>query len=117
MRTVLNILERWGVEGERSAHMLGTPKRTIYQWAQDLEGGGTLREPLGSDTLDRLAHILSIWKASMILMPSESAAIKFVRSPNTESLFAGRSPLECMLDGGIEDLAAVRTQFDAWLGR
>src|SRR5437867_1111688 len=49
LRTVLNILEKWGVAGERAARLLGTPKRTVYQWAKYVAAGGSLREPLGPD--------------------------------------------------------------------
>lgn len=116
LRTVLNILSKWDVAGERAARLLGTPKRTVYQWAKNVADGGTLKEPLGPDTLDRLSYILGVWKAAMIVLPNEAAAIKFLRSPNTSPVFAGRAPLDRMLDGRIMDLAAVRAQFDGWRG-
>lgn len=116
LRSVLNAFAKWGVAGERAATLLGVPKRTYHQWAKYVADGGSLREPLGADTLDRMSYVLGIWKASMILLPDEKAAIKFVTSPNTAAVFGGRSPLDRMLDGRILDLAAVRAQFDGWRG-
>jgi len=116
LRTVLNILATWGLNGEQTSVILGTPLRTVYSWREKIKNGGSLKEPLAVDTVERLSYILGVWEATMILLPSEAEASKFLQSPNESAVFGGRSPLQRMLDGQVADLTVVRRWFDGWRG-
>jgi hypothetical protein len=115
LRVAFNILEKWGVGGEKSATLLGVPRRTLYQWARNVDGDG-LREPLPPSILERVSYLLGIWKAALILLPTESAAVRFMQTPNRADTFGGRTPLQRMQDGRVTDLAAVRQWLDGWRG-
>jgi len=115
LRVAFNVLEKWGIGGERAALLLGVPRRTLYQWARNVGSDG-LREPLPPSILERVSYLLGIWKAALILLPTETSAIRFMQTPNRAETFSGRTPLQRMLDGRVTDLAAVRQWLDGWRG-
>jgi hypothetical protein len=68
------------------------------------------------DLQDRLSLILGIYKALQILFPAPLQSDGWVRRPSSSPALGGRSALEVMLGGGVEDLYRVRRYLDAQRG-
>lgn len=101
-----SIAEEWGLENEQQRMLLGSPGRTtFFDWKKRKKGH------LSKDTLDRLSYLLGIYKALHILF-SERSALQWLRNPNKDPLFNGRSPLDYMLSGHLVALADVRRYLD-----
>jgi uncharacterized protein (DUF2384 family) len=71
---------------------------------------------LSADTLERISHLIGIFKSINVLLPRAEAADTWVRRPNNAPLFKGRSALDYVLSGRFEDLIAVRHYLDAMRG-
>lgn len=103
------IVEKWDLTMDQAGELLGgVPRSTIYKWKT---GSGTLRQ----DELTRISYIIGIYKALHILLPA-SLADEWVKRPNDDFLFGGRSPLDFALRSGIPGLQQVRSLLDAARG-
>ena len=111
LRAFTNIADAWDLSVAEQLTLLGIGSRsTFFKWRRE-------REPrLPQDTLERLSYLLGIYKALQILLPDAGAADQWVRKPNSEALFGGRSALERMLSGQVADLYVVRQYLDAQRG-
>jgi hypothetical protein len=111
LRTFFRVADGWGLDSEEQRGLLGWPARsTLYTW----KAGRAVTLPY--DTLIRLSLVLGIYKALHVLYPDPALADGWVRLPNRNALFGGRTPAACMVDGGIETLTAVRRLLDARRG-
>ena len=70
---------------------------------------------LSSDTLERISYVMGIYKALHILY-GDKLADEWVRLPNANAVFNGRSPLAAMLGGGLLAMQTVRRLLDARRG-
>ena len=104
----LKIAELWRLSSDEQIKLLGSPARSTYfKWKKD---GGVIP----ADTLERISHILSIFKALEILIPDADAADSWVRREN--DYFDGQSALNVMLGGQVVDIYRVRQYLDAQRG-
>jgi Protein of unknown function (DUF2384) len=111
LRAFARIAEVWGLSVAEQQRLLGvTSRSTYFKWKKDPH----VRLP--RDTLERLSYLLGIYKALQILLPQAHAADEWVRRPNQEPLFGGRSALERMLSGNVADLYLVRQYLDSQRG-
>jgi Protein of unknown function (DUF2384) len=102
------IADKWGLSTDEQLNLLGSPGRsTFFKWKK--EGGS-----LPKDTLERVSHILSIYKCLEILFPVPERADSWVKKPN--EYFQGMSALEVMLGGQVVDIYRVRQYLDAQRG-
>ncbi len=111
LRAFVRIAEAWGLTVAEQLRLLGIGSRsTFFKWRRE-------QDPrLPQDTLERLSYLLGIYKSLQILLPDPRAADEWVRKPNNEPLFGGRSALERMLSGQVADLYVVRQYLDAQRG-
>jgi hypothetical protein len=111
LRAFANIAEAWGLTVVEQLTLLGIASRsTFFKWRRE-------RHPrLPADTLERLSYLLGIYKSLQILLPDAAAADGWVRRPNSDPLFGGRSALDRMLSGQVADLYIVRQFLDAERG-
>ena len=108
LRTFLRIVDLWGLSVAEQMTLLGVSGRpTFLKWRTDPN------VVLPRDTLERISHVLGIYRALQTLLPDEWAADAWIRRPNTASLFGGRSALESMLSGQVADLFVVRQYLDS----
>ncbi len=111
LRAFVRIAELWGLSVAEQLTLLGIQSRSTYfKWR---------KEPLARlprDTLERLSYLLGIYKALQLLLPSTQAADEWIRRPNAEPLFGGRSALDRMLSGNVADLYLVRQYLDSQRG-
>jgi len=67
---------------------------------------------LDADRLTRVSYVVGIYKALRILH-SDAIAGEWVRLPNRNPIFGGRTPLEYMIRGGLPAMQTVRRLLDA----
>lgn len=109
LKAFFNLAAEWSLSVEEQLTLLGRPgKRTLYRW----KAGDVASLP--PDTLERISVLLGIYKALEILLPVPGRAQAWVRRAN--EAFGGRSALEVMLGGKVDDLYQVRRHLDAWRG-
>jgi uncharacterized protein (DUF2384 family) len=102
----------WGLTTSDQRTLLGfIPESTYFKY---LKNPNAAR--LSPDTLERISHVLGIFKSLNVLLPRQEAADTWIRRPNDAPLFKGRTALEYMLSGRFEDLVAVRHYLDAMRG-
>jgi hypothetical protein len=70
---------------------------------------------LDQDKLQRVSLLVGIFKALNILH-SEKLADAWVSLPNRNRIFAGQTPLQFMVKGGLPNMLVVRRLLDARRG-
>jgi uncharacterized protein (DUF2384 family) len=102
------LAEIWDLSTDQQMKLLGSPARSTYfRWRKD---GGDV----SADTLERISHLGSVYKALSILLDSPEAAVRWIRRPNR--YFEGASALDIMLSGNLSDIIRVRQYVDAQRG-
>ena len=108
MESFTAIADAWRIGNEDQIKLLGSPGRsTFFKWKK--EGGSLPR-----DAIERISHLVSIYKALQILIPNEEAADTWVHRPN--KYFGGASALEVMLGGDVADIYRIRQYLDVQRG-
>lgn len=107
IRAFFRIGEAWGLTLEEKMDLLGMGCQASLQQAH--EAG------LNLDQVERISHILAIYRALRTLLPSDAQANAWVKRPNQAPLFEGRSALEVMQQG-LGGLRAVRDYLCAQCG-
>lgn len=111
LKAFFKIAELWALSVEDQMTLLGlTTRSTFFNWQKDPEVS------VPKDTLERISYVLGIYKALQILLPNDRAADGWIRRPNANPLFAGKSALDRMLSGQVADLYTVRQYLDAQRG-
>ena len=117
LRAAMRIFAAWNLEDAAASTLLGgVGLSTLRRWRRDLETGHEAKIDVRRDLTDRLSLILGIYKALQILFPSTAQADAWVSRKNSNPIFGGRSALDVMLDGGMDDLYRVRRFLDAQRG-
>jgi Antitoxin Xre-like helix-turn-helix domain/Antitoxin Xre/MbcA/ParS C-terminal toxin-binding domain len=110
LKAFFNIVARWQVRDEDARALLGgVSNGPYYQMKKDPD------RVLDADTLLRISYLVGIFKALQILH-SEPLADEWIRLPNANRIFAGRTPLAYMLAGGLPAMQTVRRLLDARRG-
>jgi hypothetical protein len=103
-------MEKWQIRDEDARQLLGgVSNGAFYQMKQNPN------RVLDQDRLLRVSYLIGIFKSLNILYSSRLAD-QWVRLPNTNPIFAGRPPLEYMLQGGTPAMEIVRRLLDARRG-
>ncbi|MBK6973003.1 MAG: DUF2384 domain-containing protein [Sterolibacteriaceae bacterium] len=102
------IIDRWGVRDEDARGLLGGVTNGPY-YAMKKNPEGRL---LDSDRLLRISYLIGIFKALNVLH-GKKLADEWVRLPNTNRVFGGRTPLVYMMSGGTPAMQTVRRLLDA----
>jgi uncharacterized protein (DUF2384 family) len=111
LRAFEHIAALWHLSVAEQLTLLGIQSRSTYfKWRKEAQ------PRLPRDTLERLSYLLGIYKALQLLLPTSQAADEWIRRPNSEPLFGGRSALDRMLSGHVVDLFHVRQYLDAQRG-
>jgi uncharacterized protein (DUF2384 family) len=110
IRAFLNIMEKWGVRDEDSRVLLGgISNGQFYDMKKKPE------RTLDADMLTRISYLVGIFKALNILH-SETLADAWIKRPNSNRIFGGRTPLAYMMTGGLPAMQVVRRLVDARRG-
>jgi hypothetical protein len=111
MRTFFNVAEAWQLSNEEQRSLLGwPPPSTFYKY----KAGRVATLPY--DMLIRISLVLGIYKDLHILYPEPDLAERWVKLPNANPLFGGRTALALMTEGGIDALYQVRRLLDGRRG-
>ena len=111
MRTFLNICEAWGLSVNQQRGLLGWPAASTYHKYKAGHVG-----TLSFDMLSRISLVLGIYKALHILYPQAELADRWITLRNSNELLGGKTPLELMIDGGMDGLYRVRRLLDSRRG-
>lgn len=108
-RAMIVLFAHWGVGADDSATLLGgISSKTFRRW-KDGDYGRVSR-----DQADRMSLLLGIHKALRIIYTDAARGYRWVGAANT--VFGGKSALDIMLRGGIEDIRRIRSYLDAVRG-
>jgi Protein of unknown function (DUF2384) len=105
-----NLAKAWNITGDEMAALLGVSPST---W--DRIKGATWRQALSQDQLTRASALIGLFKGLHLLF-ADAMADRWVRLQNSGPLFANRTPIETMIDGGIPVMIEVRRYVDALRG-
>jgi Protein of unknown function (DUF2384) len=111
LKALFNIVDRWEVRDEDARKLLGGVSNGSYYQMKQNPRGKTLEQ----DELLRVSYLIGIFKSLNILY-SQRLADQWVRLPNTNLIFGGRTPLQYMLQGGSPAMGIVRQLLDARRG-
>lgn len=105
-RAVINLFERWDVNDDQAATLLGgIASRTYKRWKAGRYGR------VGPDLSARLSNLMGMHKALRLLFRDAQRGYGWIKRPN--EAFGGRSALDLMLGGQLTDLMRVRRYLDA----
>lgn len=107
LKAFFNIMARWRVRDQDARALLGGVTNGPYYQMK--------RAPdrlLDADRLTRISLLVGIFKALHVLY-SEDLADRWIQLPNTNRIFAGATPLQYMMRGGLPALQTVRRLLDA----
>ena len=92
LQAFFNIMQAWEVEDDTARALLGyPPDETFNNWKINPDTS------LSHDALERISHVLGIYKALQVLLQDDKAADTWVKKPNSASVFNGASALDLMV--------------------
>src|SRR5882672_6216115 len=101
----------WRLTAKQSLALLGEGSERTWFRIKAREWDGVLSQ----DSLTRVSALVGLYKGLHLLF-SEPLADEWVRQPNTEDIFAGVTPLDYMIAGGIPAMLETRNYVDALRG-
>jgi hypothetical protein len=111
MRTFFNIAEKWQLSGKEQIALLGAPAASTFYKYKSGEVG-----TLSLDLLTRVSLVLGIYKDLHILFPDAALADRWIKLPNANPMFGGKTPAEFITQGEMDCLYRVRRLLDARRG-
>ena len=113
LKALFNIVDRWKVRDEDARQLLGGISNGAYY--QLKKNPRTPGKTLDQDKLVRISYLIGIFKSLNILY-SQRLADQWMQLPNTNPIFAGRTPLDYILRGGTPAMDMLRRLLDARRG-
>ena len=111
VRGMAKLADSWRLTNVAAAALLGgVSDRTWFRMK-----GGEWPGVLSQDELTRVSALLGIYRGLHLLF-SDPLADDWVQAPNRGPTFAGRRPLDAMIEGGIPRMLEVRRHIDALRG-
>lgn len=110
LKGFFNLIEKWEIRDEDARELLGgLSSSAFYDWKKNPD------RVLEVDRITRISYLIGIYKALHIIY-GDKLADKWVTLPNKNVIFAGRTPLEHILAGGVIAMQTVRMLLDARRG-
>ncbi|WP_417533669.1 antitoxin Xre-like helix-turn-helix domain-containing protein [Marinobacterium stanieri] len=103
LQAVMNILQKWGCSTEEMKKLLGIENDRELLELQQSSG---IRN-ISADTLERLSYLLNIHAALRTSFTESDSIYGWVRKPNSDPFFGGRSAMDVMTQGRVNDLYEV----------
>ena len=113
LRTAVAILDKWGATGEQGEAILRVSHST-YARAKRKDGLAAIS--LDRDQLSRVSFVLNMHAALRMVFDNPENLYGFMRMPNNNAFFFGRSPLEVMSTGDIVAVYETFRRIDALRG-
>lgn len=95
------ITQEWGLNHAQQRILLGNPSAKCYR---EWKAGKINTCTIPIDLLDRLSHLLGIYK-SLKIMHSPGNQKRFLHNRSHVAHFFNKSPLDCILSGDLVALA------------
>ncbi|WP_404363014.1 antitoxin Xre-like helix-turn-helix domain-containing protein [Marinobacter sp.] len=109
---VLNILDKWRCTEDEKRALLGhLPRSSFYRMQKAPE---SVKVTL--DLADRLSYLLNIHAGLRLILSEPESVYGWVRRPNDHIWFHGRTAMDIMKSGRMEDLIDVFRHIDAARG-
>ena len=108
VRGFFAIMDHWKVMDDDARALLGTSHGPFYELKKKPRA-------LDEDRMLRISCLVGIFKALNILH-GERLADEWVNLPNDHRIFAGKTPLATLIQGGLPALLLVRRLLDARRG-
>ena len=110
LRGFFRLIDRWKIRDEDARELLGgLSSSAYYEWKKNPD------RVLDVDRITRVSYLTGIYKALHILY-GDKLADEWVKLPNTNAMFGGRTPLAYMMAGGLLAMQSVRKLIDARRG-
>ena len=107
-KAFFKVAAAWKIRDDEAKQLLGgISNGAFYQMKS-----GEVKTPLDQDRLTRVSLLIGIFKALNTLY-SQKLADSWICLPNTNPMFAGETPLACMVKGGQPAMMRVRQLLDA----
>lgn len=116
-KVFMDIKRDWALSPAQCLVLLGleeSNRSTWNLWQARFRAG----EGIGSfdrDRLERLSHLAQIYRGVTSAFPDDQHGLGWLTAANGNAVFAGSSPLERLLGGSMQDLAAVQAYLEAVL--
>jgi hypothetical protein len=111
LRAFFNIAAAWQLNVTEQRALLGWPPSSTFHKYKGGDAGA-----LSFDTLTRISLVLGSYKALHILYPEPAFADQWMRMPNSNPLFGGRTPMAWVTDAGLDGLFQLRRLLDSRRG-
>ena len=92
-----NVCKLWSLTDEQEYILLGISDRNIFNNLKSCKTASSL----DNEVLERISHLLNIYKYLNILLGSSEAANRWVTTPNHADLFKGKTALNYMLENDL----------------
>ena len=113
LKALFNIVHHWKIRDEDARELLGgISNGSYYQLKKNPRTPG---KSLDQDKLMRISYLIGIFKSLNILY-SQRLADQWMQLPNSNPIFAGRTPLDYILRGGTPAMDMLRRLLDARRG-
>jgi len=110
LKGFFKLAQAWGLRDEEACVLLGgLSSSAFYEWKKKPD------RVLEVDRLTRISYLLGIYKALHILY-GDKLADSWMRLPNRNAIFGGKTPLAYLQEGGLPAMQAVRQLLDARRG-
>jgi hypothetical protein len=104
----VNITKIWSLKDAQALGLLGiVTVSTLPEWKTGMEG-----RALDEDALMRISFLIGIFKA-LNLYHGQDLADRWVTLPNQNPLFAGKAPVDYMIQHGCSGMKQVGRLLDA----
>lgn len=110
VKALVRLATCWRLRNAEAAELAGVSVRTFERMK-----AGRWSGRLGKDQLQRASALVGIYKG-LHLFFSDQLADRWVGLPNRGPLFAGRRPLDLMIEQGLPAMIEVRDHVDALRG-
>ena len=110
VKAVVRTADAWGLSNAEAAALFDVPAAT---WGR--MRSGTFKGKLDQDKVTRASLVIGLFKGLRLLF-NGPLTYGWPKAANTGPGFAGRSPIEVMIAGGIPAMMNVRQHVDALRG-
>jgi uncharacterized protein (DUF2384 family) len=110
LEAIRNLADAWNATGEEMAALVGVSSST---W--DRIRAAKWQQTLTQDQLTRVSALIGVFKGLNLLF-ADAMADRWPKLPNSGPLFANRTPVNTMIEGGIPVMIEIRRYVDALRG-
>lgn len=108
-RLIMTLLDNWGLSNAEKHSILSFPDSSRARSMRQYYNGKPL--PDHPDVLQRVEHLVGIADALRTSYPLNERMPAFWLNKSNK-LFGNRTPLDCMLQDGLDGIVAVRVHLD-----